>query len=654
MRISSTSGPPGLARRTGGPLLAAALLLPLCGCAAVTGPTTLPAFRASADSLAAPAVQLGLAAERKRFVATMPPLSIIPAPQRDKVHPKVRQAIARAVTAGTPDAFDTLLVTFRDPLAASQASIQQFTGKFSGVDSTHTLTRAQVADSLTHARAALYGPLALRMQLLYRATELQRYWIVQALLVRMPLSLVDSLSRDDRVLGIDPLHGGAPPQPGWGCGGADYNLGKIRDIINSDPYVRAGYGGGKFALLDTGVRSDHALLGGGAPGKPLERLLDCSGALGDCVHQSVQDDADLTGHGTSTAAILARSAATRSENQGITMAKVCSYKIYGPPAAAPEINTSGAIKAIQDAMSNENRDDHDVIVAEIAEGYGAYGSLTGWANWAYDMGAVVIAANGNYADLGIPQPANAQRVLGVGMYCANDLRTFRTDAAWGVTPDFRIKPDLAGPTGAWTATNSSSTSMGSFIGTSGATPVVAAAARLLRNRMESAGAAVPPGEVYAMLLMCGQKGAVDPQAGAGLIRLPKGGDLWWGPVTVTQGQETVIPLPIGNRSVSGLEAAIWWGEYGAAGGGFPSAAQRAWVSLEGQGPNTGPPKVSADPWSTFQRISVGVPVASGQNVAGQNLTGAATEPVTSWSITVKGKWVPGWSREVYYAVWTKP
>src|SRR5207244_12353726 len=120
----------------------------------------------------------------------------------------------------------------------------------------------------------------------------------------------------------------------------------------------------------------------------------------------------------------------------------------------------------------------------------------------------------------------------------------------------------------------------SFDGTSGATPFVGAAALMIRNWMATGGSTVDPGSVYSMLVLSGSGGTVDDAWGAGRLKLPTSGVVWWGSVRVDPSTVTTIDIPVDGLSVGSLEAAIWWPEYGTSWSGFPSPSERASIMLE--------------------------------------------------------------------------
>jgi len=610
-------------------VVVAALGLVSGGCDWIGGGRT-QAWRADAAALNQPATEVRLRSRKSASPVLAAPAFLAGLPVVAKVDSGVE---ARAAAA--PDRTETLLITYRDPFIAHRDSVFAYTGSPFAAD-TGKFAGTNVAQLLLVRRAPELNRLRDSLVQQHGAIVLpQRFAFTHSLLVSVRLREVAAIAQDPRVVRIDPLWGEGPPQ-GPGCGGAEDNLETIREhVLDCERFFDAGFGSGTIDLLDTGVHSAHALLGP-------ERIafqLDCATAPWTCTDADPAGDVWSTGHGTATSAILAGTEAQGESHRGLTEASIESYRVYGYPLENEEAKVSypGAVSAF-DAILTGNP---DIIVAEIATGYGGYGSLTQEASWAFDRGAVVIAPSGNLNWRKLAQPANAPRALGVGMYCMQALDAFRMDTAWGQTPDNRSKPDLGAPTGAYTATkrDADPAKLDNFNGTSGAAPMVAGAALLLRNWMRQGGAIVSPGHVYAMLLMCGQRSSPHAPEGAGKIRLPRGGLVWWGIVAVEHGKQVTLDLDTGSLQASGLEAAIWWPEYGIGGGAIPSLAERAAISLQAFDPKGNPSESSAGSGTVYQKSSM----SRGLDVDGN-----------VWKLAIKGSHVPGSPRQAYFAVWARP
>ncbi|MBI3538682.1 MAG: S8 family serine peptidase, partial [Candidatus Eisenbacteria bacterium] len=232
--------------------------------------------------------------------------------------------------------------------------------------------------------------------------------------------------------------------------------------------------------------------------------------------------------------------------------------------------------------------------------------------------------------------AIATRALGVGAYCVHDRGAIMAHSR-GRTGDGRVKPDLGAPTSVYTAGNRSDQQVEQpFGGTSGATPFAAAAALYLKNWMSAGGQmSVFPGEVYAMMLACGDEPRVDERKGTGLVVLPSGGTAWWGRAIVGARQAVTIPLEP-PRASAGFEVALWWPEYGR-NGAPPAPRERATLALQVASPS-GRVATSADPGSVFQRVSLADPPKSNGR----------------WTVTIAGESLPRGAREVYWAAWARP
>jgi serine protease AprX len=591
----------------------------------------VPAFRARADSLGRPPGSITLRGHRGRMPAAHASVLVLtPRPDSLKIHPRLREAIRLR-----PGSVDTVLVTFRDPFAGDTALIHHFTGS----DAKRRPTRRQfqlISDSLVAGRAPVYQRMADTLRA-YGATVLPpRFRLVQALLVTIRLGILDSLARNPSVTHIDPLHGGPPPSVP--CGSKDTPVSKASSLMGVPHYLALrGFATGKLAILDTGVRQSHALLSAGSGfASPLTGCFECVSDTA-CHEEPNQVDVHEDGHGTATAAILAGNASMGQTNRGLTQATLDSYRVYDPPGES--VNYLGAPGAFDHAVLDR---DHDLIVAEIADGAG-YGPLCDQANWAYDLSTMVIAANGNghdgragHPDV-IPQPAAAARVIGVGSYCIIKGQ-FDDVTIRGTTPDGRIKPDVGGLSSLYTARNGpQETSMDNYPLTSGATPSVAAAALLLANWMKGGAALIDPGQVYAMLILCGGIGTVDRDQGAGLIGLPGEGALLWHAEVLDPNDSLEIEIPQGGVPFSRLDAAIWWPELGTSDGGGPSSAERAWLALRIEDPDRTTVARSDVVGSVYQRA---------------RLSTSSVDVERPWFLTLLGNSIPeGQRRTVYWAIW---
>ena len=136
----------------------------------------------------------------------------------------------------------------------------------------------------------------------------------------------------------------------------------------------------------------------------------------------------------------------------------------------------------------------------------------------------------------------------------------------GPAPDGRFKPDIQAPTNSETASNAQRHRPAeSSAGTSGATPYAAGAAALLRNWLRGPSGSIDPGQVYAQLILSGQR-PVPVRQHRGLrrpIELPTNGWAWWGKVSVSNGQTHRHPhRPSAASAPTRFDAALWWPEGG--------------------------------------------------------------------------------------------
>lgn len=402
------------------------------------------------------------------------------------------------------------------------------------------LKRAEaLVDELTKRRAEGQGQLV-RIAEELEGKVLEQFWLVNAMLVDIPLSAVERLAAVDEIVSIEPRHSGEPPPQN--------EPSVARGHIVSDPYF--GFKGTFVGLLDTGVRATHTLF---RNPDHLDFLLDTvnGGANGNGPGAD-PDDTDWN-HGTSSAAIITGNGNLGGDHRGVTDSTLDSIKIY----TAAGLDEAATLRGFQRAVAILDR----VIVGEIQANQGSAGSIAQAADAAFDAGAAVIAANGNFGPNAstVRSPGNAHRAIGVGSL---DVQTLAQEAGQGRGPasDGRIKPDIQAPTNTETASNASDTALQVFTGTSGATPYAAGAATLLRNFLRSTFGTTDPGQVYAQLILSGRESTFTNTRGTGLLRLPTNGFAFVGNVNVGHKQNIDIPIPVGS-GIRTIDAALWWPEH---------------------------------------------------------------------------------------------
>ena len=267
-----------------------------------------------------------------------------------------------------------------------------------------------------------------------------------------------------------------------------------------------------------------------------------------------------------------------------------------------------------------------VIVAEMQGSGNDQSSISIAADNAFDAGAVVIAANGNNGPNAstVNTPANAHKVIGVGNYDVQTLAQI-TSQSRGPAPDNRIKPDIQAPTNTETASNASDTALRVFTGTSGATPYAAGSAALVRNFLRGTSSTIDPGQVYAFLILSGQRTyPFDNTTGAGRLVLPTNGTAWWGKVSVGAGATVDILLNVSGGSPNTLDAALWW----------PETATQSHNDIDLR---------LVDPSGISQEASISAPsVFERARVAGSVTPG-------TWKLRLSGFSVPSGPQTVYWA-----
>jgi serine protease AprX len=454
----------------------------------------------------------------------------------------------------------------------------------------------------------------------YECEVLETYWLVNAMLVEMPLAAVSDLAEREDVLSVEPRYTGEePPQNP----NPNDDVDDGRDRIKSDPLFN--FTNPWIGLLDTGVRFTHTQFNNPSN---IDFRRDCVNGGADCnTGPNLNPNDDCWNHGTSTAGIITGNANQGNAFRGVTRITLDSWKVY-PSAFDANGNCVGfldqtaVVRAFQNAVSVLDR----VIVAEMQGSGNDLSTISQAADNAFDLGAVIIAANGNNgpASSTVNAPANAHKVIGVGNFDVQTLTQINSQSR-GPAPDGRIKPDIQAPTNTETASNASDTALQIFTGTSGATPYAAGAAALSRNFLLSIQSPIDPGQVYAYLILSGQQAfPFNNTSGAGRLRLPTDGVVFFGKVSVPNGTFVDIPLNIG-AGFNLLGGALWWPE-------SASSGIHNDVDLHLVNPNGAGVAFSVDVSSVFEKVQVTGVIAPG-----------------TWTLRINGFSVPGGSQTVFWA-----
>ncbi|MFI9812695.1 S8 family serine peptidase [Saccharothrix variisporea] len=529
----------------------------------------------------------------------------------EKVHP----LLLRWSAERSGDEEELLVVTFRDDVELPRFPPLVTDEPRDSDRNRRTLERIRdVVGRITEQRADGYAQLTRELADRHGARVLETFWLIKAALVRVPLRNARSLADREDVSYVEPSVSGEEPP-------ADANpnndVEDARALVEFDTWFDLA--GGWIGLLDTGVRFTHTQF---KNPNTLDFLRDCVNGGSDCnTGPALNPNDDFWNHGTHSAGILGGNANLGTAFRGVTKLPVDSWKVYNNQGLV----SLAVIRAFQNAVIAGDR----TLVAEIQSQSTDQGSISLAADQAFDTGSSVIAANGNFGPAAgsVRAPANAHKAIGVGNVDVQTL-AIALDQGVGPAPDGRLKPDIQGPSNTESAGNQTDTALGVFGGTSGATPYAASAAALLRLWLEQVNPAVEPGEVYAWLILCGQKtSSLDNTSGAGRIRMPGTGYAWTGKVDVTHQQVIDIPLVLGGGSTT-LDGAVWW----------PEKHTQTHNDIDLYLVNSGGTVVatSGTTLSVFERVRVNAPIANG-----------------TWKLRIRGYNVPAGPQAVYYAAYER-
>ena len=466
----------------------------------------------------------------------------------EKIHPLLRKWLAER----KGDETEQLIISFRDDINIPRFPQPETEQTRKSSANKRALRQAdKLIEEIKEHRAAQYEKTIRELREIYNCKVRETFWLINAVLVQMPLSPVAELAKREDVQFIEPRHSGEKP-PQNANANDDVDDGRAR--IDSDPYFNLGLNGGFIGLLDTGVRFTHTQFN--SPSH-IDFRRDCVNGGANCTAGAgFNPNDDCWNHGTSSAAIITANANQGNAFRGVTGVTLDSFKVY--PAGCGGLDAAAAVRGFQAAVAVLDR----VIVAEMQGSGDDLSAISRAADAAFDAGAVIIAANGNNGPGAstVNTPANAHKVIGVGNFDVQTQNQVNSQSR-GPAPDGRFKPDIQAPTNTETASSASDTALKLFGGTSGATPYAAGAAALLRNWLRGTSFSIDPGQVYAQLILSGQQPyPFNNTSGAGPLRLPTNGWAWWGKVSISNGQTIDIPLGISGNSPNTLDGALWWPE----------------------------------------------------------------------------------------------
>ena len=530
-----------------------------------------------------------------------------PPEKRDKIHPVLR----KMMEVRNLEERHELMVVLRENILIPRFPEPDDRQPRDSEKNQKLLSRAdEIVKEIIARRKDSYGKLNSMLDGA-NAKVLETFWIINAALVEMPLKYVNRLADQKDVVSLEMRYTDQkPPQRMISDG---------RARINSDPYFNLGQTSGWIGLLDTGLRFTHTLYNN--PSHIAFHIDSVNTGAG------ANPADDCWNHGTSTGAIITGNNNLTNNHRGITAITLDSLKVY--PVGCGGLDSAAVVRAFQKAVNILDR----VIVAEMQDGGDDLGSISQAADAAYNAGAVVIAANGNNGPNAktVNAPANAHRVIGVGAFDvqSGNLESYQSR---GPTRDSRFKPDIQAPTNTESASNASDTAVQNFGGTSGATPYGAGAAALLRNWLRGNSGSIDPGQVYAQMILSGQKPyPFDNDVGAGHLRLPTDGWAWWGKVNVNNKDNIDIPISIGTK-ISKLDAALWWPEW---------AFKILWMTID---PHNDIDLHLVDPAGNTRASSVSInSVFERAQAAGQINQG-------TWKLRIKGYNVTAGPQTVYWTM----
>ncbi len=476
--------------------------------------------------------------------------------------PKLSKLAQQAISTSAPRQRDRFVVHFLDDVQIPRFP-QPAGGPRDSEANRNALRRAdELVAQIKAQRAPAYQTITGWLRDQYDARVLATFWLINGVVVDMPIARVQALSQRPDVVFVETKKA----ELRTANANPDDDVEDGRALIRSDPYLGWGYGGiswiGGIGVIDSGMRFSHKQLALMSP-----VMGDCINGGPTCLSGNLMPE-DQCDHGTGVAAIIAGNTFVGNQYHGITAdpnngAHIDSWKIWSPLGDG----TCGgdpqfSVQAIENAVDSLDR----IINVSGGGSNGPFSSTSWAANNAFDAGVVFIAANGNEGPgpFTVRDPAAARKVIGVGAFAVDTGAQYAGQSEGPVdTIDDRIKPDIQAPNLSETAGDASDTALSTLGGTSGAAPYATGAAYLLR-RLLGGFNADDPGHVYSMLILSGDNPyPFDNTKGAGRIRLPVHGVLKVAKVAVVDGGTVDIPLDIGKYKPKHghvMDAALWWPE----------------------------------------------------------------------------------------------
>ena len=271
----------------------------------------------------------------------------------------------------------------------------------------------QLVSAIQNFRTPGYNSLAKVFAARYGATEKERFWLINAMKVQMPLSKVRELAARDDVQYVGYTQAGSPPSDP-ARPGTDISDGRAR--IQSDPYY--GYQNAWIGMLDTGTRP-HILNNDGE-----SFIRDCIRGIADNCQtgEGLQPNEVSNDHGTGSMSILFGTNDLGNPSRGVTDIVVDSWKVCEGGYDDVGCVVDAGARALLAAVASQDK----VIMVNMQADEPEWGGLSRAADQAFDAGSVVVAAAGNFGNtdgancVGDPiwgsvrAPGNAHKALAVG------------------------------------------------------------------------------------------------------------------------------------------------------------------------------------------------------------------------------------------------
>jgi len=171
------------------------------------------------------------------------------------VHPRLQRDIDDLASGTIADGTVNVIITFKEEFQMPRfPALDETEPRESAANQLILQQSLDLENAIIRARAPGYDAKIQDLASVHAAVERDRFWLINAVVVEVPLSQISTIASRNDIQQIE-----------YSLSDSERPLGTVanaRAIIQSDPYANITTTNAYIALLDSGVRSTHALLAG--------------------------------------------------------------------------------------------------------------------------------------------------------------------------------------------------------------------------------------------------------------------------------------------------------------------------------------------------------------------------------------------------------